>query len=222
MAEFRLHCHGEAGNAYKVALMLALTDADWEPVAVDLLGGATMSPEHLALNPMGEIPVLEHIREGADGPRPPEVLSQSGAILDYLSMVLGAFDPGPENAREAWRWIVWDNYALTSTLAPWRYRVAVSAPGSHPAEVIAYLERKARAALAVLDRHLEARDWIAAPSMTTADLSCAGELFYDGQLPIDWAADYPAIEAWRGRIRALDGWQPPYALMPGRAPRGRG
>ncbi|MGF1445484.1 MAG: glutathione S-transferase family protein [Pikeienuella sp.] len=216
MAEFRLHCFAEAGNAYKIALMLALTKADWEPVLVDVLKGETAAPDFLALNPMGEVPVLEHLREGAAGPRPAEVIAQSGAILDYLSIVLGAFDPGPENAREALRWILWDNYTLTSKLAPWRVRLNLVPPDQRVPEEIHYLQSKALPALAVLDRHLESRDWIAAPWMTTADLSCAGEMFFSEQFPIDWEASYPALVAWRERIRALEGWAHPYDLMPGR------
>ncbi len=216
MAEYRLHCFAEAGNAYKVALMLALTRADWEPVEVDVPAGETTTPAFLALNPMGEVPVLEHIREGVAGPRPPEILSQSGAILDYLAIVLDAFDPGPENAREALRWILWENYALTSKLAPWRTRLNLVPEAERKADEIAYLAPRAQAALGVLDRHLENRDWIAAPWMTTADLSCAGEIFYEDQFPIDWGSEYPAIVAWRERIRALEGWAHPYDLMPGR------
>ncbi len=208
-AEFRLHCFGAAGNAYKVALMLALAKADWEAVEVDVLAGETQAPAFLAINPMGEVPVLEHTKLGG------EVLTQSGAILDYLAIVTGQFDPGPENAREALRWILWDNYALTSNIAPWRSRLAFVPEAERPAEVMAFLERRARAALGVLEGHLEGREWIACDWMSTADLSCAGDLFYDDQLPIDWAAEYPNIAAWKGRIRALDGWAAPYELMPG-------
>jgi glutathione S-transferase len=35
MAEYRLHCFAQSGNAYKAALMLALCGADWEPRFVD-------------------------------------------------------------------------------------------------------------------------------------------------------------------------------------------
>jgi glutathione S-transferase len=44
MAAFKLHCFAQSGNAYKVALMLALSGADWEPVCVDFFNGATRSP----------------------------------------------------------------------------------------------------------------------------------------------------------------------------------
>ena len=44
MAEYKLHCFAQSGNSYKVALMLALSDADWEPVWVDFFHGEHPHP----------------------------------------------------------------------------------------------------------------------------------------------------------------------------------
>ena len=60
MAEYQLYCFAQSGNAYKAALMLALTGADWEPVFVDFFNGETRTPDYRALNEMGEVPVLVH------------------------------------------------------------------------------------------------------------------------------------------------------------------
>ena len=207
MAEYRLHCFADSGNAYKAALMLALAGCDWEPVWVDFFGGATRTPDFRALNVMGEVPVLEH--KG-------EVLSQSGAILDYLAAVTEQFDPGPENGREALRWLLFDSQKISGYLGPWRFVSTVAAPEKRSAEVVAFLEGRARNALAALDAHLAHRDWIAADWMTIADIAAAGYVFYEDDYPIDWAAEYPGIDAWRGRIRGQDGWRHPYDLMPGR------
>ena len=84
------------------------------------------------------------------------------------------------------------------------------------ADVVAFLEGRGRAALGLLDNHLAGRNWIVGEAMTIADLSCAGYMFFVDEFPIDWAADYPNLTAWRERIRAVQGWQHPYDLMPGR------
>lgn len=205
MAEFKLHCFAQSGNAYKVALMLALAKADWAPVYVDFFKVGGRDPGFLALNPMGEVPVLEH--KG-------EVLSQSGAILDYLAAVLGEFDPGPENGREALRWILWDNHKLTSYLASWRFQINFAPQAAREPAVTAFLEGRARKALAILEAHLADRDWIACEWMSTADLSCAGYLFFEDEYPLDWSA-LPNIAAWKARLRRQEGWAHPYDLMPG-------
>jgi glutathione S-transferase len=207
MTEYRLHCFAQSGNSYKVALMLELAGADWEPVFVDFFNGENRTPEFRALNPMGEAPVLEH--GGL-------VLTQSGVILDYLAGKLGRFGPsGEAERREILRWVLWDNHKLTSYSATWRFLTNFVAQDKRSSEVIDFLATRARAALGVLDTHLAGRDWIVGTAMTVADLSCAGYMFYDDEFPIDWAADYPAVTAWRECIRATAGWKHPYDLMPG-------
>ena len=208
MTEYRLHCFAQSGNSYKVALMLELAGADWAPVFVDFFNGENRSPEFRALNQMGEAPVLEH--GGL-------VLTQSGAILDYLAEKLGRFGPsGEAERREILRWVLWDNHKLTSYNATWRFLTNFVPEEKRKPDVVAFLEGRGRAALRVLDDHLSGRDWIVGETMTIADLSCAGYMFYDDEFPIDWAGDYPAVTAWRERIRAAPGWKHPYDLMPGR------
>jgi len=213
MAEYRLHCFAQSGNAYKAALMLQLAGADWEPVFVDYFSGATRTPEFRAVNEMGEAPVLEHGKTR---------MTQSGVILDYLAETTGKF--GPSDAaerREILRWILWDNHKFTSYNATWRFMVTFLPKAQQNSDVIAFLAGRGRAALGVLDGHLKGRDWIVGDRMTIADLSCVGYMFFTDEFPIDWDKDYPNVVAWRERIRALPGWQHPYDLMPGHPIPGR-
>ncbi len=213
MAEYHLHCFAQSGNAYKVALMLALAGADWEPVFVDFFNGGHRRPEYLALNEMGEVPVLEHAGR---------VLSQSGVILDYLAGRLGRFGARDDDERrEMLRWMFWDNHKLSSQLGTWRYLMRFAPPELRKPEVIAFLEARCRTALGVLERRLAGREWIAAERPTLADLSAAGYIFYADEYPIEWESEFPAVSAWRERIRALPGWRHPYDLMPGHPIPGR-
>ena len=53
MPQYKLHCFGESGNAYKAALMLELTGQDWQPVLVDYFHGQTgMAPDDLEIHPV--------------------------------------------------------------------------------------------------------------------------------------------------------------------------
>lgn len=206
MAEYRLHCFAQSGNAYKAALMLELAGADWEPVFVDFFNGATRSAEFLALNPMGEVPVLEHRKL---------VLSQSGVILDHLARRLGRFGPaGPAERREILRWLLWDNHKLTANIAALRFMTNFMPEERRQPEVIAFLRARAGAALKVLERQLTGRDFILGDAPSIADLSCIGYFYYAEEWEFD-AAGHPAISAWMDRIRALPGWKHPYDLMPG-------
>lgn len=206
MSEYKLHCFAQSGNAYKVGLMLALAGADWEPLWVDFFNGAARTPDYLDLNPMGEVPVLEHgdLR-----------LSQSGVILDYLSQRYRDFGPRSEaERREILRWTLWDNHKLTSYTASLRYLMKFVPEEKTDQHVISWLTARSGTALTVLDRHLFTHEWVAADHVTTADLSCVGYLYYDHEFGHDLTA-YPNIERWRQAIAALPGWKHPYDLLPG-------
>ncbi|MEM7044674.1 MAG: glutathione S-transferase [Pseudomonadota bacterium] len=204
MVDYQLYCFAQSGNAYKPALMLNLCGADWTPRFVDFFNGETRGEDFRRLNPMGEVPVLEH-----DG----RTLTQSGIILDYLAETFGKFGATDDDERrEIWRWILFDNHKLTANIATYRFLLRFAKTGKTP--VTDFLYGRARSALKVLNGHLEDRQFAAADRPTIADLSLAGYLFWPDEFDTSWD-DYPAIGDWLARIEALPGWVHPYELMPG-------
>ncbi|GGC15195.1 glutathione S-transferase [Marivita lacus] len=203
----KLYCFGESGNAYKAALALELSGLDWEPVKVDFFGGETRSDDYRTnINPMGEAPVL------VDGDMK---VTQSGVIQMYVTERSGKFGGATsEEAREVMRWVFWDNHKLSSQAGMTRFLMNFLPEDKRPAEVIAFTQGRLKAAYAVLDTHLEGRDWIVGDGITNADISCCGYLFYPEPFGFD-RADWPNIDRWLGGIAALPGWKHPYDLMPG-------
>jgi len=204
MADYRLYCFGESGNAYKAALMLELCRLSWQPVFVDFFNGETRTPEYRAtVNEMGEAPVLEH--EGRK-------LTQSGVILDYLAEVTRKFGPkSDDERREIWRWILFDNHKFTASLATLRYLIQFAKTGETP--VTEFLRTRAVSALRLADQHLAERPFIIGKRVTIADISMAGYLFYGEELTVPLEAHVNLMK-WLDRIRALPGWKHPYDLMP--------
>ena len=204
MAEYRLYCFAESGNAYKAALMLELCGLDWQPRKVDFFAGETRTPEYRqTVNEMGEVPVLEHgdVR-----------LTQSGVILDYLSEQTGRFRAASdEERREIWRWILYDNHKFNGYFGPLRFLLRFARTGETP--VTEFLRGRAVTALKVVDGHLAGREYMVGGHATIADLSLCGYLYFGDELTVD-LADYPNVQAWLGRIAALPGWKHPYDLMP--------
>ena len=205
MADYTLHCFLESGNAYKAALMLQLSGADWQPVWVDFFKGVTRSPEFRALNVQGEVPVLVDHTAGD------KHLTQSGVILKYLSDKTGKFGAASsEEEYDILRWLLWDNHKLTGNIATYRFlRHFMKKEG----EDVEFLKGRSMSALKVLNTRLGDRDWVATDRPTIADLSCCGYLFWPEHFGVDWK-DYPAIAAWLERIRKLENWAPPEALLP--------
>lgn len=205
MTDYRLHWFPQSGNAYKVAMYLDLVGSDWEPVVVDFFDGATRAPEWRAsINEMGEVPVLEH-----DGHR----LSQSGVILHYLADRIGRFGGATEEEKlEIWRWILFDNHKFTGSFATYRWLRTFARPAGRPG-VIDFLRKRADAALAIVEKHLEGRQFIVTTQPTIADLSLAGYLYFPPEeTGYDLPATHPNIHAWTERIAAMPGWRHPYDL----------
>ena len=75
MSETVLYDYWRSSASYRLRIALNLAGIPYDTVTIDLVKGAQRSPEHLARNPQGLVPVLE-----IDGLR----LTQSLAILDYL------------------------------------------------------------------------------------------------------------------------------------------
>jgi glutathione S-transferase len=210
---YRLHCYAQSGNSYKAALMLNLCGLAWEPVFVDYFKGETRGDRYRReVNEMGEVPVLE-----AGGRR----YTQSGIILERLAHETGKFLPDGEDEREeCWRWILFDNHKFTNFFALHRF-LRSFVKGTDPA-VLAFLRGRAEGAYGIVDKHLSGRAFMLGDKPTIVDISMAGYVFFSPEeTGFDLPAAYPAIEAWRNRIKALPGWRHPYDLMPGHPlPRG--
>ena len=200
----KLYCFGESGNAYKCALALEMAELEWEAVFVDFFKGGTRSPEFREINEMGEVPVL------LDGDT---TLTQSGVILDYISSKTGKL--GGRSAaerREVLRWLFWDNHRLSGMIGARRFIANFLAEDKRPEGAIPYLQGRLQSAYAILNNHLDGRDWAVGDGPTIADLSLCGYLYYPEPFGFN-RKDWPHIDRWLDRIAALPGWQHPYDLM---------
>ncbi|KAG1713884.1 Protein GstA [Nymphon striatum] len=202
----KLHCFGESGNAYKAALTLELSEAEWEPVYVDFFNGASRSPEFRALNVMGEVPVLE------DGDL---VLTQSGVIQDYVSSKTGKL--GGRSAaerRDVLRWMFFDNHKISGVAGTLRFNMNFLPEEKRSAEVIAFMSARLMGALKIMETQLGDTPFLTGDALTIADIACCGYLFYPEKFGFD-RKEFPHIDAWMSRIEGTPRWKHPYDLMPG-------
>lgn len=202
----KLHCFGESGNAYKAALTLEMTEAEWEPVFVDFFNGATRTPEFKALNVMGEVPVLE------DGDL---VLTQSGVIQDYVSSKTGNLGGRSANERrDILRWMFFDNHKVSGVAGPLRFLMNFLPEEKRNADVIAFMTARLNGALKIMETQLTETPYLTGDALTIADIACVGYLFYPEPFGFD-RDDFPHIDAWMTRIEKTKGFKHPYDLMPG-------
>jgi len=203
----QLYCFGESGHSYKAALALEMAGIDWEPVFVDFFNGETRGAAYRSeINGMGECPVL------VDGDTR---LSQSAVIQQYLSETYGHFGgQSAEDAREIMRWQFWDNHKLSSMAGICRFLMNFVPEDKRPQETIGFFQARLKGTYAVLDTHLDGRDWIVGDRLSNADLTCCGYLYYPEPFGFD-RKDWPNIDRWLTNISQQPRWKAPYDLMPG-------
>lgn len=185
-----------SGHAHRARLFLSLVGVPFEVVPVDLPGGEHKSPAFLALNPFGQVPVLDD-----DG----TVVPDSNAILVYVAKKLGRTDwlpEDPEGAARVQRWLSVAAGQIAFGPAAARLVTVFSAP-FRAEEVIA----RAHAILTLVEAELGARDWLAAGHPTVADVALYSYVAAAPEGNVD-LAPYPAIRAWLARIEALPGFLP--------------
>lgn len=94
MSDTILYDYWRSSASYRLRIALNLAEIDYQAISVDLVAGTHKSPDHIARNPQGLVPVLE-----IDGHR----FTQSLAILDYLNDTrsLGLIPQDPVTATKA-------------------------------------------------------------------------------------------------------------------------
>lgn len=200
----KLYCFGESGNAYKAALTMQLCGYDWTPVWVDFFNGGARTPEFLAINEMGEAPVL------VEGDL---TLTQSCVIQLHVAERTGRLMEG--DRAEILRWLFWDAQKGSGQQGALRFLMNFLPADKRSAEVIGWLSGRVMTALKTLDRHLAGRDWVVGAAPTLADTACCGYLFYPEYFGFDRKA-LPNIDRWLANLESLPGWKAPYDLMPGK------
>ncbi len=185
-----------SGHAHRAVLFASLLDLAPELVEVDLAAGEHRTPAFLALNPFGQVPVLED-----DG----VIVADSNAILVYLAKKLGRTDWLPEDpagAAAVQRWLSVAAGELAYGPAAARL-ITVFGARLNPEEVIA----RAHVLLERLEAHLANRDWLAADHPTIADVALYSYLAGAPEGNVD-LAPYIAVRAFLQRLEALPGFVP--------------
>ena len=189
----RLYGDSRSGNCYKLKLLCAEMDIGYDWREVDILAGDTRTPEFLAMNPNGRIPLLE-LPDGRH-------LAESNAILCYLadgSEFLGgsAFD-----RAVVLQWLFFEQYSHEPYIATSRFIIQYLGT---PPERAAELEQKKSGgyqALGVMEAALSDHDWLTGDRFTIADVALYAytHVADEGGFSL---AEYPQVRAWLDRVRA--------------------
>jgi len=193
----RLYDYADSGNGYKARLLLSLLNIPYDYIETDIMSGETRTPEFLAMNPIGRIPLLA-LESG-------EHLAESDAILYYLAEGTLYWPDDRLDRARVLQWMFFEQYCHEPSVAVARFIVR-HLPADHPRRgELPALHEKGHSALQTMEDHLATRDWMAAGQPTIADLALYAytHVAGDGGIALD---DYAAINAWMTRIRDLPGY----------------
>ena len=193
----KLFRHPLSGHAHRVELFLSLLNVPTELVFVDLANGAHKTPEFLAMNPFGQVPVIDD--NGV-------VLSDANAILVYLAKkydVSAQWLPKDTlPAAQVQRWLSVAAGQIASGPATARLITVFGAPYDAESTIA-----RSHALLKVIEQELSKRPFLAGNQVSLADVAGYTYIAHapEGNVSL---ADYPQVRAWLARIEALPGFVP--------------
>jgi glutathione S-transferase len=192
----RLYRTPKSGHAHRVELFLSLLSLPYELIDVDMRGGQNRTPEYLAMNPFGQVPVIDD--NGL-------VLYDSNAILVYLARSYADEGWMPMDVlgqAEVQQWFSLAAGPIFNGPCAARLVKLFGAPID--------LERArtiAEKLFAVLEPRFATRDFALGGHPTVADVAAYSYIAHAPEGGLD-LGPYPALRAWLGRIEALPGFVP--------------
>ena len=188
-----------SGSCYKIRLLLSMLGQQHEAVTIDFINKEHKTAKYTALNPFGEIPIME------DG----DVrLRDAQAIMVYLAKKY--------DKTNAW---YPDDAASMAKIQQWLSTgggEVMNAAGARLVKILNYpldlekLQAGAHRVFKILDDHLAGRQFLELGHPTIGDIACFPYTAMAGEGGID-LSQYKNVLAWIERMKKLPGFIP----MPG-------
>lgn len=195
----KVYGDSRSGNCYKVKLVCAELRIVYEWQEVDTVAGETRTPEFLAMNPNGKIPLLA-LPNG-------RYLPESNAIIAYLSDGTELTGGDAFERAQVLQWMFFEQYSHEPNIATARFVVKYL---GNPPERAGWLEEKRKAgykALDVMELALSQTPFLTGAEFTLADVALFAytHVAHEGGYDLD---GYPAIRGWIERIMARPRYVP--------------
>ncbi len=193
-----LYSNQGSGNCYKVRLLLHQLGYDLDIKEVDVVAGECQTDAFKAINPAGKVPALI-LDEGM-------MLSESNAIMLHFAdetqyMPMDHFDKS-----QMFQWLFWEQYSHETAIAVARYLMHYLGKSEADEPRLPQLWEKGYAALGVMEKHLQDKDFFVAERYTIADIALFAYTHVADQGGFD-LSDYPNVLAWLDRVKSQPRWQ---------------
>lgn len=188
---YTLYDYRPSGNGYKIRLLLTQLGIPYTYIEKNILQGETRTPEFLAINPNGRIPVLEL--------EPGVYLSESNAILLYLSENTPFLPSDRLERAYVNQWLFFEQYSHEPYIATSRFLLTYKKEAA--ADLIEQKRAPGYAALAVMENRLSAHPFLVADRYTIADIALYAytHVAHEGNFDL---SRFPGILAWLDRVQS--------------------
>lgn len=200
-----LHAAQRSANCYKVRLLLAHLGTPFDLRDVDIMRGDTRTPEFLAMNPRGRVPVLQ-----VDGGT---VLIESNAILMYLGEGTRFLPEDKLSRATMLQWLFFEQNSHHPSLGEARFWMALI-PGGRDLkrDLVDDWMEKGEEALSRMETQLARLPFVAGDRMTLADIALYANTHLAHEAEFD-LTPFPAVRGWIDRVAAEPGhvgmdWRP--------------
>ena len=200
----RIHRHPLSGHSHRVELFASLAGIAHDLIDVDLAAGAHKQADFLALNPFGQVPVIQ------DGDI---TLSDSNAILVYLARRYAPNWLGQNPVEEAEVQKFLSVAAGPIAFGPAAARLVTVFGATLDAEVA---KAHAMNIFDKLEAHLDGRDFLVSNRPTIADIAIYSYTAHAPEGNVSLAA-YPNIRRLLTNVEQLEGFVPMAATQDGLA-----
>ena len=206
---YTLYSMQRSGNSYKVRLALARLGIPHRLHEVDILKGESRTPEFLAMNPSGQVPLLEVA--------PGRYLAESNAILWYLADGTPLLpEPTIERAM-ALQWMFFEQHSLEPNIgAAWFWLSLIKGGRELQQHALEDWMEEGHRALGVMEKHLKKHRFFVDDRLTIADIALYAYTHVAHECEFDMTG-FHYIRAWIDRVAAEPGhvtmdWQPAEAV----------
>jgi glutathione S-transferase len=185
-----------SGNCWKVAQILRSTGRAFRWVEIDSNKGETRTPEFLARNPVGKIPVAE-LDDGT-------ILIESNAMLAHFAEGTRWLPPPGLPRTRVFEWLFFEQYSHEPYIAVARNIISHLHEKQKQGARLAQCREGGERALGVMEQRLTKHDWLTDAGPTIADLALFAytQVADEGEFDL---ARWPAVSAWLARVAALPG-----------------
>lgn len=177
-----------SGNCLKVKFTADYLGLSYEWEETDILAGESRTPDYLALNPAGQVPLL--ILD--DG----RALGQSNAIIEYLARDSELLPTDAFERAKVHEWLYWEQYSHEPYIAVCRFAMVYQHKPAEARE--AWRVERGESALDLLEQRLTGRDWLVGRNMSIADIALLAytRLAHEGGFDL---TRRPQVRAWIAR-----------------------